>query len=86
MSPSKLAAQVSHASMAFLSHLNFEGGLQKVVSPDTGEMERSGIIITWAHGTCVNFAFICSIIFTAVHYRQLHCGGHPYRSCDGHRV
>lgn len=46
MSPGKLAAQVSHASMAFLSHLIREGGLQKRVSLDTGEMERYEIVIT----------------------------------------
>lgn len=46
MSPGKLAAQVSHASMAFLSHLIREGGLQKRVSLDTGEMERYEIMIT----------------------------------------
>ncbi len=40
MSPGKLAAQVSHASMAFLSHMIQEGGLQKRVSLDTGEIER----------------------------------------------
>lgn len=46
MSPGKLAAQVSHASMAFLSHTILEGGLQKRVSLDTGEMERYEIMIT----------------------------------------
>lgn len=46
MSPGKLAAQVSHASMAFLSHIIREGGLQKRVSLDTGEMERYEIVIT----------------------------------------
>lgn len=46
MSPGKLAAQVSHASMAFLSHLIREGGLQKRVSLDTGEMECYEIMIT----------------------------------------
>ena len=46
MSPGKLAAQVSHASMAFLSHMICEGGLQKRVSLDTGEMERYEIMIT----------------------------------------
>lgn len=46
MSPGKLAAQVSHASMAFLSHLIREGGLQKRVSLDTGKMERYEIMIT----------------------------------------
>ena len=46
MSPGKLAAQVSHASMAFLSHMIREGGLQKRVSLDTGEMERYEIMIT----------------------------------------
>lgn len=46
MSPGKLAAQVSHASMAFLSHMIREGGLQKRVSLDTGEMECYEIMIT----------------------------------------
>lgn len=46
MSPGKLAAQVSHASMAFLSRMIREGGLQKRVSLDTGEMERYEIVIT----------------------------------------
>ncbi len=46
MSPGKLAAQVSHASMAFLSHMIHEGGLQKRASLDTGEMERYEIMIT----------------------------------------
>ena len=46
MSPGKLAAQVSHASMAFLSRLIREGGLQKRVSLDTGKMERYEIVIT----------------------------------------
>ena len=46
MSPGKLAAQVSHASMAFFSHMIREGGLQKRVSLDTGEMERYEIMIT----------------------------------------
>ena len=48
MSPGKLAAQVSHASMAFLSNMIREGGLQKRVSLDTGEMERYEIMITMA--------------------------------------
>ena len=46
MSPGKLAAQVSHASMAFLSHMIRESGLQKRVSLDTGEIERYEIMIT----------------------------------------
>ncbi len=46
MSPGKLAAQVSHASMAFLSHMIREGGLQKRASLDNGEMERYEIMIT----------------------------------------
>ena len=46
MSPEKLAAQVSHASMAFLSRMIREGGLQKRVSLDTGKMERYEIMIT----------------------------------------
>ena len=46
MSPGKLAAQVSHASMAFLSYMIREGGLQKRVSPDTGEVDHYEIMIT----------------------------------------
>ena len=46
MSAGKLAAQVSHASMAFLSHMIREGELKKRVSPDTGEIERYEIMIT----------------------------------------
>ena len=46
MSSGKLAAQVSHASMAFLSHMIQEGGLQKRVSLDTGEMECYEIMFT----------------------------------------
>lgn len=46
MSPGKLAAQVSHTSMAFLSHMIRKGGLQKRASLDTGEMERYEIMIT----------------------------------------
>ena len=46
MSPGKLAAQVSHASMAFLSNMIRHGGLQKRASLDTGEMERYEIMIT----------------------------------------
>ena len=37
MSTGKLAAQVSHASMAFLSHMIREGGVQKKASLETGE-------------------------------------------------
>ena len=46
MSPGKLAAQVSHASMTFLSNMIRHGGLQKRVSLDTGEMERYEFLIT----------------------------------------
>lgn len=45
MSPGKLAAQVSHASMAFLSHMIREGRLQKRVSSDIVETERYEILI-----------------------------------------
>ena len=44
MSPGKLAAQVSHASMAFLSHMIQEGGLQKRVSLDT--VKSGSLILT----------------------------------------
>ena len=46
MSPGKLAAQVSHASMAFLSNMIRHGGLQKRVSLDTGEIGRYESMIT----------------------------------------
>ena len=46
MSPGKLAAQVGHASMAFLSHMIRESGLQKRVSLDTGEIGHYEIMIT----------------------------------------
>ena len=39
MSPGKLAAQVSHASMAFLSNLIRNSGVDRRVSLETGEME-----------------------------------------------
>lgn len=39
MSPGKLAAQVSHASMAFLSNLIRNSGVDRRVSLETGELE-----------------------------------------------
>ena len=39
MSPGKLAAQVSHASMAFLSHMIRSGGIHQRLSMDTGVPE-----------------------------------------------
>ena len=39
MSPGKLAAQVSHASMAFLTHMIRKGGVDKRISLDSGEMD-----------------------------------------------
>ena len=39
MSAGKLAAQVSHASMAFISHMILHGGTHKRLSFDTGEIE-----------------------------------------------
>lgn len=46
MSPGKLAAQVSHASMAFIADRIRHGGLQKEYSVDTGEIEDYQITIT----------------------------------------
>lgn len=39
MSPGKLAAQVSHASMAFFSAAILSSGADHVLSADTGETE-----------------------------------------------
>ena len=46
MSPGKLASQVSHASMAFLSHMIRGDSLQKRVFLDTGELKCYEIMIT----------------------------------------
>ena len=46
MSPGKLAAQVSHASMAFVAQLIREGGLQKREPLDETTCERYEIFIT----------------------------------------
>ena len=46
MSPGKLAAQVSHASMAFVAQLIREGGLQKREPLDETTYERYEIFIT----------------------------------------
>ena len=43
MSPGKLAAQVSHASMAFISHMILNGGTHKTLSLDTGEIDSYDI-------------------------------------------
>ena len=40
MSPGKLAAQVSHASMAFLSNMIRHGGIHEVLSMDTVETDH----------------------------------------------
>ena len=40
MSPGKLAAQVSHASMAFLSNMIRHGGIHEVLSMDTAETDH----------------------------------------------
>ena len=45
MSPGKLAAQVSHASMAFLSNMIRHGGKHEVLSPDTAETDHYEITI-----------------------------------------
>ena len=46
MSPGKLAAQVSHASMAFLANLLRSGGKDEVLSLDTGEVEEYRISVS----------------------------------------
>jgi PTH2 family peptidyl-tRNA hydrolase len=43
MSPGKLAAQVSHASMAFLTQMIRTSGVHQVLSMDTGEPESYDI-------------------------------------------
>ena len=58
MSPGKLAAQVSHASMAFLAEMLRKGGVDEVLSLDTCEVESYHISISmqpevyndWLHG------------------------------------
>ena len=45
MSAGKLAAQVSHASMAFISHMILNSGTSKRLSLDTGEVERYEIFM-----------------------------------------
>ena len=48
MSPGKLAAQVSHASMAFLANMLRQGGVDEELSIDTGEVEAYHISVTMA--------------------------------------
>ena len=60
MSPGKLAAQVSHASMAFLSQKLRNGGRDEVLSLDTGEVEAYDITISlspdiWNEWFCGSF-------------------------------
>ena len=45
MSPGKLAAQVSHASMAFLANMIRQSGIQKRKSMDPAGIERYEILI-----------------------------------------
>ena len=57
-SPGKLAAQVSHASNAFLTDMLRRGKAEELRSPDTGETERYQITVSvppdiwrdWLHG------------------------------------
>mgnify|MGYP004496288365 CR=1 len=46
MSPGKLAAQVSHASMAFLSQAIRNSGSDQALSADTGEIESYTVSLT----------------------------------------
>ncbi len=46
MSPGKLAAQVSHASMAFLAEMLRNGGVDEEVSVDSGEVSAYHIYVT----------------------------------------
>lgn len=46
MSPGKLAAQVSHASMAFIADMLRKGGVDEELSMDTGDVEAYHISIT----------------------------------------
>jgi len=46
MSPGKLAAQVSHASMAFLSQAIRNSGSDQALSADTGEIESYTVPLT----------------------------------------
>ena len=45
MSPGKMAAQVSHASMAFLSAAILSSGADHVLSADTGETESYAVTL-----------------------------------------
>lgn len=45
MSPGKLAAQVSHASMAFLSAAILSSGADQILSADTGETESYAVTL-----------------------------------------
>ena len=46
MSPGKLAAQVSHASMAFLSHMLRKGETEKTLAVDSEEIEAYHICVS----------------------------------------
>ena len=60
MSPGKLAAQVSHASMAFLSNMIRNGGISRRVGIDQGEPDRIEIFMEidpeiYDHWLCGSF-------------------------------
>lgn len=61
MSAGKLAAQVSHASMAFISHMILDGGTHKRLSLDTGEVEAYEITFEMLPDVYEQW---CSDIFT----------------------
>jgi len=46
MSPGKLAAQVSHASMAFLAEMLRNGGVDEEIAVDTGDVAAYHIYVT----------------------------------------
>lgn len=64
MSPGKLAAQVSHASMAFLTQMIRQGGFQKRVPVDDEEAERYEILITMS--PAIYDDWICGIFTKTV--------------------
>lgn len=46
MSPGKLSAQVSHASMAFLSSAILSSGAEQILSAETGDVESYAVSLT----------------------------------------
>lgn len=64
MSPGKLAAQVSHASMAFLTQMIRQGGLQKRAPIDDEGAERYEILISMS--PVVYDDWICGIFTKTV--------------------